>query len=330
MANNIVIGLLGPTLDRGQSDERWKRWRPSVALSQHDDFQIDRFELLYQKEDQALADTVADDIRTVSPDTELQLQPIKIDDPRDFQSVYVTLLDFARAYPFQVDDEDYFIHVTTGTPVQRICLFLLNESRHLPGRLIQGSPPEGEHSGQPGQYRTIDLDLSKYDVIASRFEHERAAGMSALKDGIETGNAAFNRLIEQIERVAVQSSSPVLLMGPAGAGKSRLAERVYQQKRGDGLVNGSFVEINCTTLRSGLAMSTLFGHVKGAFTGAVGDRAGLLKAAQGGVLFLDEIGELGLDEQAMLLRALEENRYLPVGADAETGSDFQLISGTNR
>jgi len=330
MANNIVIGLLGSTLDCGQSDERWKHWRPSVALSQHDDFPIDRFELLYQKEHQALADTVADDIRTVSPDTKLQLQPIKIDDPWDFQSVYTTLLDFARTYPFQVDDEDYFIHVTNGTQVQQVCLFLLNESRYLPGRLIHGSPPESVHSRQPGEYRTIDLDLSKYEAIDSRFQHEQAIGLSTLKNGIETGNAAFNRLIEQIERIAVRSSSPVLLMGPTGAGKSRLAERVYQQKRGNGLVNGPFVEVNCTTLRSGLAMSTLFGHVKGAFTGAAGDRAGLLNAAQGGVLFLDEIGKLGLDEQTMLLRALEENRYLPVGADVETVSNFQLISGTNR
>ena len=330
MANNIVIGLLGPTLARGQSEERWNRWRPSVALSRHDDFLIDRFELLYQKEHQALADTVADDIRTVSPDTKLQLRPIKFDDPWDFQSVYTALLDFARTYPFQVDDEDYFIHVTTGTHVQQICLFLLNESRYLPGCLIHGSPPESGHSGQPGEYRTIDLDLSKYDAIASRFQHEQAVSMSALKAGIETGNAAFNRLIEQIERVAVWSSSPVLLMGPTGAGKSRLAERIYQQKRGNRLVNGTFVEVNCTTLRSGLAMSTLFGHVKGAFTGAVEDRAGLLNAAQGGVLFLDEIGELGLDEQTMLLRALEEKRYFPVGADAEVVGDFQLISGTNR
>lgn len=330
MANNIVIGLLGPTLDRGQSDERWQRWRPSVALSQHDDFLIDRFELLYQKEHQALADTVAADIRTVSPDIELQLHPIEIDDPWDFQSVYTTLLDFSRAYPFQVDDEDYFIHVTTGTQVQQICLFLLNESRCLPGRLIQESPPENGHPGQPGEYRTIDLDLSKYDTIASRFQHEQAASMSALKDGIETGNAAFNRLVEQIERVAVWSPSPVLMMGPPGAGKSRLAERIYQQKRANRLVSGPFVEVNCATLRSGLAMSTLFGHVKGAFTGAVEDRAGLLNAAQGGVLFLDEIGELGLDEQTMLLRALEANRYLPVGADVEVAGDFQLISSTNR
>jgi transcriptional regulatory protein RtcR len=77
-------------------------------------------------------------------------------------------------------------------------------------------------------------------------------------------------------------------------------------------------------------MSALFGHVKGAFTGATTDRGGLLRAADGGMLFLDEIGELGTDEQAMLLRALEEKRFLPVGSDSEVGSQFQLMAGTNR
>ena len=77
-------------------------------------------------------------------------------------------------------------------------------------------------------------------------------------------------------------------------------------------------------------MSALFGHVKGAFTGATTDRPGLLRAAHGGMLFLDEIGELGADEQAMLLRAVEEKRFLPVGSDRDVHSDFQLVAGTNR
>jgi transcriptional regulatory protein RtcR len=76
-------------------------------------------------------------------------------------------------------------------------------------------------------------------------------------------------------------------------------------------------------------MSALFGHVKGAFTGALKDRPGLLRAADNGVLFLDEIGELGLDEQAMLLRALEDKIFMPLGGDREVRSDFQLIAGTN-
>jgi len=76
-------------------------------------------------------------------------------------------------------------------------------------------------------------------------------------------------------------------------------------------------------------MSALFGRRNGAFTGAAADRPGLLRTAEKGMLFLDEIGELGRDEQAMILRAIEDKRFLPVGADKGTSSDFQLIAGTN-
>ena len=119
-------------------------------------------------------------------------------------------------------------------------------------------------------------------------------------------------------------------MGPTGAGKSQLARRIFELKKQRHQLAGQFVEVNCATLRGDAAMSALFGHVKGSFTGATADRAGLLRAADGGLLFLDEIGELGLDEQAMLLRAVEEKRFFPVGSDREAESNFQLIAGTNR
>jgi transcriptional regulatory protein RtcR len=77
-------------------------------------------------------------------------------------------------------------------------------------------------------------------------------------------------------------------------------------------------------------MATLFGHARGAFTGAVGEREGLLRQAHKGVAFLDEIGDLGLDEQAMLLRAIEDRRFRPMGSDREVESDFQLLAGTHR
>jgi transcriptional regulatory protein RtcR len=109
-----------------------------------------------------------------------------------------------------------------------------------------------------------------------------------------------------------------------------MARRIYELKKTRRVVKGPFVEVNCATVRGDAAMSALFGHVRGAFTGAVRDRPGLLLSANDGVLFLDEIGELGLDEQAMLLRALEEKRFVPLGADREVTSDFQLIAGTNR
>jgi len=178
--------------------------------------------------------------------------------------------------------------------------------------------------------RQLRADLSRYDVLAQRFQQEQQEAQAFLKSGIATRNKRFNALIEEIERVAVRSQAPILLTGPTGAGKSHLARRMFELKKARHQVNGEFVEVNCATLQGDGAASTLFGHKKGAFTGAVVDRAGLLRTAHGGVLFLDEIGELGLDEQAMLLKAIEEKRFYPVGSDREVSSDFQLVAGTNR
>jgi transcriptional regulatory protein RtcR len=326
----VIIGLLGTQLDRGTGSRRWEGWRPTVSLCQHEDLLVDRLELLHDRRSTALADTVRADIGSVSPETETRGHVVEFSDAWDFEEVYGGLADFARSYPFQPEREDYLIHITTGTHVAQICLFLLTESRHLPGRLIQTSPPGGREQGTPGRYAIIDLDLSRYDRIAVRFAEEQREARTFLKSGIATRNAAFNRMIEEIEQVAVASKEPILLMGPTGAGKSSLARRVFELKKQRHQLAGNFVEVNCATLRGDTAASTLFGHVRGAFTGAQRDRPGLLRSADGGLLFLDEIGELGCDEQAMLLRALEEKRFLPVGSDREVESDFQLIAGTNR
>ena len=324
---HIVIGFLGTQLDGGRSIARWEKWRPTVALCQHEDVLVDRFELLYTSSRQELAELIKADIATVSPETRVNTVPLTISDPWDFGDVYGALHDFARAYPFDLENEEYWIHITTGTHVAQICMFLLTEARYFPGKLLQTTPPR---SGGPGTYTLIDLDLSRYDRIAARFSREREEDVSFLKSGIATRNAQFNRVIDEIERVAIRSRAPLLLMGPTGAGKSFLARRVHELKRSKHQVSGRFVEINCATLRGEGAMSALFGHVRGAFTGAAADRAGLLKSAHLGLLFLDEIGELGLDEQAMLLKAVEEKRFFPVGSDREQESDFQLIAGTNR
>lgn len=327
----VVVGFLGSTLDSSKfGPTRWNKWRPSVGLCMHEDLRIDRFVLMHGTSHGRLAEYVAEDIAAVSPETTVERQLIDFKDPWDFEEVYGKLLDFARAYPFDPEAEDYLIHITTGTHVGQICLFLLTEAHYLPGRLVQTQPERGAPSGAPGSWNVIDLDLSRYDSIATRFAAVSAESASFLKSGIETRNAAFNTMIDEIEQVAVRSKAPVLLMGPTGAGKSQLARRIYELKRLKHQVKGAFVEVNCATLKGDGAMSTLFGHKKGSFTGATADRPGLLRASDTGVLFLDEIGELGLDEQAMILRAIEDKRFLPVGADSEVSSDFQLIAGTNR
>lgn len=326
----VVIGFLGTQLDSGQGAGRWEKWRPTVSLVQHQDTQVDRLELLYTPRHAPLAAQLREDVAGVSPQTEVRLVEMDLADPWDFGEMYARLYDWVRGYPFDPERERYWAHITTGTHVAQICMFLLVESRFIPGVLLQTAPPKKQTHDDPGSYTLIDLDLSRYDVLAQRFHQEHDDALTFLKSGIATRNARFNALIEEIERVAVRSRAPILLTGPTGAGKSHLARRMYELKKSRHQVKGEFVEVNCATLHGEGAASTLFGHRKGAFTGASADRAGLLRTAHEGVLFLDEIGELGLDEQAMLLKAVEEKRFFPMGSDREASSDFQLIAGTNR
>ncbi len=329
-----AISLLGSTLDAGSGDSRWNRWRPTVGLCCHEDLIVDSLILIYSKKHKKLLDVVTDDIASVSPETRVTPVERTWQDPWDLEEVYASLHKLARDRAFDPDKTDLLVGITTGTHVAQICMYLLTESRHLPGKLIQLSPPKRKKrvgsADHAGNYRVIDLDLSQYDAIASRFELEQKESLSFLKSGITTANSAFNSLIERIEQVAVNSEHPILLTGPTGAGKSHLARRIFELKSLRNQVEGKFISVNCATLVGSHAMSSLFGHEKGSFTGAAAKRDGLLRAADGGVLFLDEIGELGIDEQAMLLKAIEEKQFLPLGSDAEVGSNFQLIAGTNR
>lgn len=340
MKKNVVVGFFGTVLDKTHKyGKRWHRWRPTVSLTRQD-IAVDRIELFVPDLEHNSVKILIDDIKEVSPQTTVKCHDLELTDPWDFEEVFGALHQFASNYDFQPEDEEYYIHITTGTHVAQICLFLLTEARYFPGHLLQTMPPKKERlkSGQerpadymtpPGSQVVIDLDLSRYDQIARRFQEEQDEGRSFLKSGIQTRNKDFNKLIDTIEKVAIGSAFPILLMGATGAGKTRLARRIYDLKRQRRQVEGRFVDVNCATLRGEGAMSALFGHRRGAFTGAQSDRPGLLRTADRGVLFLDEIGELGLDEQAMLLRALESGTFLPVGSDQEVHSRFQLIAGTN-
>lgn len=326
--NNVIVGILGSRLDHGGlGKRRWDRWRPSIALLMHPEFPVAEYLLMYLPEDQPLLDLTIQDMAEVSPQTKVTAIPIHCDDAWDFEQVYSQIHDVALSQQFDVEQNNYFINITTGTHVAQICLYLLTEAHYFPGRLLQSSPSK---AGAPGIYHVIDLDLSRYDQIASRFAKESSDAVTHLKSGIQTRSKAFNRLIDQLEQVSIKSTAPILLNGPTGAGKSQLAKRIYELKKQRGQLTGELVEVNCATLRGDNAMSALFGHVKGAFTGALSARMGLLREADKGLLFLDEIGELGLDEQAMLLRAIEEKIFMPFGGDQPVSSNFQLIAGTHR
>lgn len=321
---NVVIGFLGTQLDRGKRGG----WKPSLGLCQIDGFPVDRFELLYDHSFSRLAHGLKKEIEQASPETEVLLQRMDMEDPWDLEEVYAKLYDFAQTYGFDEDRERYHIHLTTGTHVGQICWFLLSESRHIPAALIQTGPPRGDQVN--GTFDLIDLDLSKYDALQQRFDQQTREYGDLLKGGIETKNAKYNKLIDRIEQVAGLSDAPILLLGESGTGKSELAQRIYELKLQRRRVKGRLVQVNCATLRGSTALPTLFGQRR-SYSGQPGtERAGLLREADGGVLFLDEIDELGMEEQALLLHAIEAGRYYPLGSDSEVTSRFQVIAGATQ
>jgi transcriptional regulator of acetoin/glycerol metabolism len=142
---------------------------------------------------------------------------------------------------------------------------------------------------------------------------------------LSTLDPILARDFDALERIA-PSEVPVLIGGPTGAGKERVAQAIHAMSRR----TGAFVPVNCGALPAGLVESELFGHRRGAFSGAIADHAGLVASSSGGTLFLDEIGDLPAPAQAALLRVLEEHEVRAVGATAATPVDLRVVAATHR
>jgi Nif-specific regulatory protein len=143
---------------------------------------------------------------------------------------------------------------------------------------------------------------------------------------IITKTPAILEILEIIDRVAKTDSS-VLLLGESGVGKELFAERVHLKSARN---NAPFIRVNCAALPEGLLESELFGHVKGAFTNAIASRKGRFEMADGGTIFLDEIGDLPLSLQAKILRVIQERKFEKVGSDTTVTVNVRIIAATNK
>ncbi len=139
-------------------------------------------------------------------------------------------------------------------------------------------------------------------------------------------SSAIEQIKDMIEKVA-PTEARVLITGPNGTGKELVAHWLHQKSERS---NGPMIEVNCAAIPSELIESELFGHVKGAFTSAIKDRAGKFEAANGGTIFLDEVGDMSLSAQAKVLRALQENKVQRVGSDKDIKVDVRVITATNK
>ncbi|HXR35610.1 MAG TPA: sigma-54 dependent transcriptional regulator, partial [Candidatus Binataceae bacterium] len=169
--------------------------------------------------------------------------------------------------------------------------------------------------------RALEIQSLKQENRALKSRLERLSGMERFLASSQQTTALL-----EVAAQAAASDATVLLTGESGTGKSLLARYIHQQSPRKG---GPFVSVACTTLSEHLLESELFGHVRGAFTGAIKDKPGRLEAAEGGTIFLDEIGDLSLALQAKLLRFLQEKTFERVGGSETLRIDARIIAATN-
>ncbi|WP_029593620.1 two-component system response regulator GlrR [Franconibacter pulveris] len=192
-----------------------------------------------------------------------------------------------------------------------------------------GSIPDAVAATQRGVFSFLTKPVDKdalYKAIDDALAHTVIAGDDPWSETIVTRSPVMLRLLEQARMVA-QSDVSILINGQSGTGKEVLAQAIHSaSSRG----KNAFIAINCGALPEQLLESELFGHARGAFTGAVSSREGLFQAAEGGTLFLDEIGDMPIPLQVKLLRVLQERKVRPLGSNRDIDIDVRIISATHR
>jgi len=192
-----------------------------------------------------------------------------------------------------------------------------------------GSIPDAVAATQQGVFSFLTKPVDKdalYKAIDDALEHAAPSGDETWRESIVTRSPIMLRLLEQARMVA-QSDVSVLINGQSGTGKEILAQAIHNASpRG----KNAFIAINCGALPEQLRESELFGHARGAFTGAVSSREGLFQAAEGGTLFLDEIGDMPAPLQVKLLRVLQERKVRPLGSNRDIDINVRIISATHR
>jgi two-component system response regulator HydG len=288
------------------------------------------------------ASGVLEALRERSSATQVHYVEIPVDDPTDYEALYGLMqhrsLEIVERHGRRAE---YYIATSSGTPQMQTCWLLLVLGGVIPARLVQVTPPHKQRDGE-SPVREICLSRDRFPrvitpsklerelAIATRrlgsLEREREASEREVAAGLIGSSKPFRDAIAAAKRLAAYDV-PVLITGETGTGKEEFAKVIHFWSRRK---DHPFLPINCASLPEAIFESELFGHKKGAFTGADRDRTGLLEAAEGGTVFLDEIGELSPAGQAKLLRVLNDGKYRPVGDTAERQSRARIVAATNR
>src|SRR5216117_4399831 len=217
-----------------------------------------------------------------------------------------------------------------GTDKEGIVLELRRKDNGQPIWIQWWSQPAPDHS----YTRTMFIDITER-VLMEREKARLEAQNTYLQEEIRSehnfgeivgSSPSLLDVLRQVDQVA-PADSTALIIGETGTGKELIARAIHDRSPRK---NRALVKVNCGAISAGLVESELFGHIKGAFTGAIANRDGRFKLADNGTLFLDEVGELALETQAKLLRVLQEQEFEPVGSSKSIEVDVRIIAATNR
>ena len=258
---------------------------------------------------------------------QIQLEGVKLRGPTDFEDIFRAATDVLAALTSKLPQASLTYHLSPGTPAMAAVWILLCKTRY-PAELIESSREQG--------VRTVSFP---FDLAAEFTPSTNAAAdheLERLAEGLPPESPGFEHIIHRsgvmkqivarAKRLAAREV-PVLIQGESGTGKELFARAIHQSSARTGK---PFLAVNCGAIPDDLVDSTLFGHEKGAFTGAHQARAGQFEAAEGGTLFLDEIGELPSASQVRLLRVLQEREITRVGATQARKVDVRIVAATNR
>jgi DNA-binding NtrC family response regulator len=261
------------------------------------------------------------------PRQNLSIYHIDLSSPTNFAEIYEGAVKHLEEYTRKTIDTLLTFHLSPGTPAMSAVWIIIANSR-FPGKLIESSIEAG--------LKDVDFPFEISADYIPRLNSYVEGRIIDFSESLPPDTPEFEMIIHKskimADAVALAKRTalfdvPLLIMGESGTGKELFARAVWSVSS---RVGGPFVAVNCGAIPEALAESELFGHTKGAFTGAVGDRKGKIESADGGFLFLDEIGELSKDVQVKLLRVLQDKIIYRVGSSVPVKVDFRVIAATNR
>ncbi len=257
----------------------------------------------------------------------IDLYSVDLTSPIDYGDIYTQVSSNLQHAGLPRDDVELTFHVSPGTPAMAAIWIILSRTR-FPAKLIQTSREKGVES--------VDFFFDLASDFLPEYLQRSGERVRRLSDAAQFSAPEFDKIIHQSRLVADLISLarrisvyevPVLILGETGTGKELFAEAIHAASPRSGQ---PFVAVNCGAIAPELANSELFGHKKGAFTGATADRKGHFLEASGGTLFLDEVGDLPLDTQVRLLRALQSQEITPMGQSKPIKINTRILAATHR